>query len=161
MGKHEKPALPLYERDFYAWTQDQAEKLRVRAHNDIDWESVAEEIETLGRSDKKEIRSRLEVLVRHLLKWEFQPDKRKSGWHSTIIEQRTQLLYLIDESPSLREFPGSQLQSMYRIARLKARDETGLSVSTFPEQPPYAISQVLDENFLPGAPLIEDERYFE
>jgi len=161
MGKHENPALPLYERDFYAWTQEQAEKLRIRAHNDIDWESVAEEIETLGRSDKKEIRSRLEVLVRHLLKWEFQPEKRKSGWHSTIVEQRNQLLYLIDESPSLREFPGSQLQSMYRIARLKARDETGLSVSALPEHPPYSISQVLDEKFLPGAPLIEDERYFE
>jgi hypothetical protein len=161
MGKRENPASPLYDRDFYAWSQEQAEKLRARAHNEIDWENVAEEIETLGRSDKKEIRSRLEVLIRHLLKWEFQPDKRKSGWRITIVEQRHQLHYLIDESPSLREFPGSQLQSMFSLARLKAQDETGLSLSTFPKQSPYSISQVLDERFLPGEPLIEDERYFE
>jgi hypothetical protein len=161
MGKHENPPLPLYDNDFYAWTQEQAGKLRARAHNDVDWENVAEEIETLGRSDKREIRSRLEVLVRHLLKWEFQPEKRKSGWHSTIVEQRSQLQYLIDESPSLREFPESQLQSMYQLARMKAQNETGLPVSTFPEQSPYSVSQVLADKFLPGAPLVEDEQYFE
>ena len=74
----------LYERDFYAWTQDQAVKLRARAHNDIDWENVAEEIESVGRSDKKEIRRRLGVLVQHLLKWQFQPEMRSHSWQSTI-----------------------------------------------------------------------------
>jgi hypothetical protein len=161
MGKHEKPAVPLYERDFHAWTQEQAEKLRARAYNDIDWENVAEEIDSLGRSDKREIRNRLEVLLRHLLKWEFQPEKRKSGWHSTIVEQRSQLHYLIDESPSLGKFPQSQLQSMYQLARIKAQNETGLPLSTFPERSPYSISQVLAEQFLPGAPLVRDEGYFD
>ena len=86
MGKLADPTEDsLYERDFYAWTQDQAEKLRGRAHNDIDWENVAEEIESVGRSQKKEIRSRLAVLMQHLLKWHFQPERRSHSWQSTDL----------------------------------------------------------------------------
>lgn len=150
-----------YDRDFYAWTQEQAAKLRARAHNDIDWENVAEEIESVGRSDKREIRSRLEVLLRHLLKWQFQPDRRKSGWHSTISEQRTQLLSLIEDSPSLRDFPGLEMEKMYRIARMKAHDETGLGLPHFPVDCPYTVEQIFDEEFLPGVPLVRDEHYFD
>src|SRR4051812_40838562 len=151
----------LYERDFYAWTQDQAEKLRARAHNDIDWENAAEEIESLGRSDKREIKSRLEILLRHLLKWEFQPEKRKSGWYSTIVEQREQLASLVGESPSLRDMPRQEMAKMYRLARLKARDETGLSLGSFPELCRYSIEQVLDDGYFPGAPVERDDSYYE
>jgi hypothetical protein len=132
-----------------------------RAHNDIDWENVAEEIESVGRSDKREIRGRLEVLLRRLLKWEFQPQRRKIGWQSTIGEQRTQLLMLIDDSPSLRDFPGKEQSRMYKIARMKAGDETGLGQAKLPEECPYTVEQVLDENYLPGTPLIRDEDYFD
>src|SRR3954462_15812330 len=105
MGKHEKPEQPLYERDFHAWTQEQAERLRARAHNDIDWANVAEEVESLGRSDRREISRRLGVLLVHLLKWQFQPSNRKTGWLSTIREQRHRIKGLIDESPSLKTYP--------------------------------------------------------
>jgi hypothetical protein len=147
-----KPADTLYERDFYAWTQDQAARLRERSHNDIDWENVAEEIETVGRSDKKEIRKRLEVLLRHLLKWELQPAKRKFGWLATIAEQRAQLRYVLEDSPSLAQFPSESLDRMYALARLKTKAETSLALANIPDRSPYGIEQILDEDFLPGEP---------
>ena len=88
MGKPlKKPAETadsLYETDFNAWLQDQAAKLRDRSHNDLDWENLAEEIESVGRSQKNEIRRRLQVLVLHLLKWQFQPGRRSESWRITI-----------------------------------------------------------------------------
>jgi len=145
-----KPEDSLYERDFYAWTQDQAAKLRARAHNDIDWENVAEEIESLGRSDRREIRKRLGTLLVHLLKWQFQAEKRKAGWLLTIREQRYQIKNLIDESPSLKAYPESELSHEFRFARLKAADETGLPELGFPKACPYTISNVLDSDYFPG-----------
>lgn len=142
-----------YETDFYAWTQDQAEKLRARRHNEIDWENVAEEIDSLGRSQKKEIRNRLTVLLHHLLKWHFQPEKRTNSWRASIIEARDEITIEIDDSPSLRSYPGTVLDRQYTLGRLKAMDETGLAESVFPELSPYSIEQVLDPTFMPGPHL--------
>ena len=142
--------MSLYERDFHAWALDQAAKLRARAHGGIDWENVAEEIESLGRSDKREIRSRLGRLMLHLLKWEFQPERRKAGWRSTIREQRQRIRDLIEESPSLREYPQSEAAREYALARLKAADETGLAASVFPAECPYRMADILDDDFFPG-----------
>jgi hypothetical protein len=150
MGKAlEKPDDTLYERDFYAWTQEQAAKLRGRAHNDIDWENAAEEIESLGRSDKYEIEHRMEVLLLHLLKWKYQPEKRKSGWRATITEQRGRIDRRIKESPSLRDYPSIILDDAYRIARAQAEEETGLPFDSFPEVSPFTVAEVLDGD-LPG-----------
>lgn len=150
MGKHEKPKLPLYERDFYAWTQEQAEKVRGRAHNDIDWENVAEEIDSVGRSQKKEIRSRLAVLLQHLLKWEHQPELRSHSWQSTISEQRTSLQGTLTDSPSLESFPAEALGWSYALAVRRAVRETRLPAASFPDDCPYSVQQVLDDAFLPG-----------
>jgi predicted YcjX-like family ATPase len=152
MGKHENPTLPLYERDFHAWSQEQAEKLRARAHDDIDWENVAEEIDSLGRSDRREISHRLGVLLLHLLKWHLQPPKRKPGWLSTIREQRHRIAGLIEESPSLKAYPGRQVRREYGFARQKAIDETGLPESEFPVSCPYTIANALDDAYFPGEP---------
>lgn len=141
-----------YERDFYAWTQDQAQKLRDRRHNEIDWENVAEEIESLGRSQRREIRSRLLVLLLHLLKWEFQPDQRKGGWQASIIEAREELASELDDSPSLRDYPNQAMARQYEIARIKAAAETGLPLASFPAASPYTLEQVLDLRFMPGTP---------
>jgi hypothetical protein len=150
MGKHEKPKLPLYERDFYAWTQEQAEKLRGRAHNDIDWENVAEEIDSVGRSEKKEIRQRLGVLLHHLLKWDYQPRLRSHSWQSTISEQRGSLQETLKDSPSLSSFPAEVLEWSYALAVRRAVRETKLPSATFPAQCPYTVSEILDDGFMPG-----------
>jgi hypothetical protein len=149
-----KPEPSLYDADFYAWTQAQAARLRARAAEggDIDWENVAEEIESVGRSDKREIRSRLRVILLHLLKWQFQPEKRKEGWLSTLSEQRTRLDMIIDDSPSLRGFPAEALAGAYKLAVLKAVEETDLEKAMFPSSCPYTLHQLRDSGFLPGRP---------
>jgi predicted YcjX-like family ATPase len=145
-----QPDGSLYEHDFYAWTQDQAEKLRARAHNDIDWENVAEEIDSVGRSQKKEIRSRLAVVLHHLLKWEYQPELRSHSWQSTISEQRLLLQGTLQDSPSLNAFPVEALEWSYALAVRRAARETRFPATTFPARCPYSVDDILDDNFLPG-----------
>jgi hypothetical protein len=146
-----KPEPPLYERDFFAWTQEQAEKLRARSHNDLDWDNLAEEIESVGRSQKSEIRKRLGVLIQHLLKWEFQPERRGESWLTTIAEQRLHIEGEID-SPSLKRFPEEALDWSYRWAVRHAAREMGLDARDLPKEPPYSASQALNEDFFPGRP---------
>lgn len=141
----------LYGKDFYAWTQQQGSTLRARARDHVDWENVAEEIESLGRSDKREIESRLKVLLVHLLKLQFQPDRAKQGWKSTIVEQRRRIGKLVQESPSLRNYPEDVLAEEYEFARNDAAVETGLRDDTFPVNCPYAIEEVLDLGYYPKA----------
>lgn len=139
----------LYERDFYAWTRAQAEALRKSRPSEFDWENVAEEIESLGRSDKRSIESNLGVVLLHLLKWRYQGERRKSGWKSSILEHRARLRKLLADSPSLRSYPGEVLAEEYVLARQKASDETGLPESAFPVTCPFSIEQALDLNYWP------------
>ena len=151
-----KPA-PTYEEDFYAWTQDQAEKLRARRHNELDWDNLAEEMESLGGSQKSEIRSRLRVLLQHLLKWQYQPEKRCHSWQSSIGEQRIHIEGVVADSPSLARFPDEAMDWAYLRARRAAADETGLPIETFPAACPYPVSDALDLNFMPGRPWHPDD----
>lgn len=125
---------PLYERDFHAWSEDQSRLLEARTSAGLDWDNLAEEIRTLGRSERSEIRSRLVVALQHMLKWQYQPNKRKAGWAASLLEARDQLNRVLGESPSLHSYPGTVLDDQYRIARLRATDETELPLTTFPEQ---------------------------
>jgi Domain of unknown function DUF29 len=152
MNKHaSKHELATYDSDFHLWSQTQAAAIRERRFAEIDLENVAEEIESLGRSDRREIRSRLEVLLIHLLKWQFQPEKRKSGWNASIYESRRKIKMLVGESPSLRSFPEQVLGEEYSSARHQAAIETGLSATQFPTECPYSIAEVVNLDFLPGA----------
>lgn len=136
-----------YERDFYAWCMEQA--ARARAGLPLDAEHVAEEIESMGRSDKREIVSRLEVLLRHLLKWHFQPELRGRSWVLTVETQRRAITALIEESPSLAGLPAEALPLAYKRARDAAAVETGLLTDAFPEACPYSVEDVL------GRPLAD------
>src|SRR4051812_21961799 len=107
--KKEARSAPLYEADFHRWSQEQGQALRAKRVSEVDWENVAEEIETLGRSDKRSIEANLAVVLLHLLKWQYQSDQRKGGWKSSILEHRVRLLKLIAESPSLRSYPDQVL----------------------------------------------------
>ncbi len=153
MGKAlEKTADTLYERDFHAWLNDQASKLRARSHNDIDWDSLAEEVESVGWSQKREIRSRMTRLVHHLLKWQFQPGRRSESWRATISEQRLFIERIVEDSPSLKRFPAEIFPDEYARGRREAVEETGLLSSAFPVQPRFTVEQALDRTFLPGEP---------
>ena len=141
----------LYAEDFYLWTQQQAALLRTGKWQELDYENLAEEMESVGRSEKRELGNRLEVLLTHLLKWQYQLEGRREGhsWEDTIWEQRRQLVALPQDSPSLRHEVVPHLAQHYPAARRQARRDTRLPDATFPATCPWSVEQVLDEEFWP------------
>jgi Domain of unknown function DUF29 len=139
-----------YDTDFYQWTQTQAAALRAKEWATLDVENLAEEIESLGKSDRRAIESHLERLLLHLLKWRVDParDPRR-GWQLTIRHARHEIAKLLRDSPSLRDHPAQALADAYRHARGNAAIDTERPLATFPEACPWTIDQVLDEDFLP------------
>ena len=138
-----------YDDDFFAWTQEQARLLREGELVEIDSENLAEEIESMGRSVRRELRNRLALLIMHLLKWQYQPVFQSRSWSGTIREQRAQVRELLDESPSLGAVITDGLTSIYASALRKAALDTGLAETTFPTLCPYTPDQILSEDFLP------------
>jgi hypothetical protein len=136
-----------YESDLYEWTKEQADALRRRASNALDWDNLAEEIESLGTSQRREIRARLKVLLVHLLKWKHQPELQCGSWRGSIREARDEIEDVLGDSPSLRAYPAECLPKAYAGARMKALDETGLL--QLPEACPWTIDEILDGDFLP------------
>jgi hypothetical protein len=142
-------AAALYDTDFYSWTQRTAALLRARRFDEVDVEHAAEEIEDMGRRDVKELNSRVQVLLSHLLKWQRQPERRSPSWQSTIVTQRLEIDALLRQSPSLRPNLGSELARNYAGAVKRAVPETGLGKADFPVDCPFTVEQILDEEFLP------------
>lgn len=145
----ETSAKTEYDRDFYAWTLHSAELLRHRKFSELDIENMAEEIESMGRRDKRELINRLAVLMAHLLKWTFQPGMRCNSWRCTIKEQRIKVRKLLEESPSLKHELSLKVEEAYEEAVVIAASETGLDESTFPTEFPFTFEQCLDSQFLP------------
>ncbi len=139
-----------YETDFHAWSMEQSSRLRLLRIPGLDTENLAEEIESLGRSDRLELASRSRVLLMHLLKWKYQPARRGSSWESTIYEQRLRIESLLEESPSLRPLVPAILTKVYRAALKAAAIETELPSASFPSQCEWTLEQILLEDFLPG-----------
>jgi hypothetical protein len=142
-------AAKLYEQDFYAWAQHQAQVVRQGIWHEIDQEHLAKELEALSRRERQAVRSRLVVLVAHLLKWHYQPAWRTPSWRYTIREQRLAITDLLTESLSLRPEASKLLAMAYPRARLRAARETRLPDATFPETCPWTGDQVLDADFWP------------
>jgi hypothetical protein len=140
-------AMSNYDVDVYEWTKEQADALRRRASNELDWDNLAEEIESLGISNRHQIKSRLEILILHLLKWKYQPEWQCGSWRGSILEARHRLEMLVEENPSLRNLPAEYLPKAFPWARRKALVETGLE--RLPETCPWTIEQILDADFLP------------
>ena len=149
-GPLKSPAGSLYDEDFAAWTAETARLLRARRLAEVDLEYVAEEIEDMGKSQAREMESRLTVLLVHLLKWKLQPAKRSRGWRSTLDTQRVELRRLFRQSPSLRRRLPESLPEVYRDAVRAAGIQTGLTARSFPRDCPFSVEQVLDNDFLPG-----------
>jgi hypothetical protein len=145
-----------YEDDVYTWTVVQAAALRraaasrVNLPEPIDFLNVAEEIESLGISQLRELRSRYIVLLVHLLKWRHQPEKQSPSWHATIRTQRREIADLLAQSPGLKPKRHARLLDAYRAAREDAAYETGLPEETFPETCPYTLDEVESAAFWPG-----------
>ena len=143
---------PLYDKDFYPWAQEQAALVRAGKVHELDLDNVAEELESLGKSQWHALENRLAVLVRHLLKWQYQPERRQRGcsWRSTIWEQRQRIHRLLKQSPSLRPHIAVMIEEEYAAIRARTLDETGLLPDALPEACPWTAEQILDAAFWPG-----------
>lgn len=145
----------VYEDDFHAWCTQQAARLRKRARpgaNDrLDYENLAEEIETLGRSDRRAIKSQIRLLLAHLLKWHHQPERRGASWEDTIFNARIAIAELLKESPSLGAFAREAIGETYPLSVRDAVSETGLSKRTLPDACPFTHDEVFDQEFLPNS----------
>lgn len=138
-----------YERDFYAWTLESSKLLRQKKFEEIDVENIAEEIESMGKSNKRALVSHFSVLMAHLLKWQFQPARRSRSWQLTIKHQRLQIRKLLEESPSLQYQISEKLIDAYEEARIIAASETGMEEEVFPPQCPFTLENALDSQFFP------------
>ena len=147
--------MTLHDTDFHAWTREQAELLRRRSANALDWDQLAEELDCLGASEVRELRSRFIVLMAHLLKWEFQPQRSKS-WRVTIENQRRDIADHISKNPSLKSLQDAEFARAYSNARSDAYAETDLPLRAFPTEPPWSREQACKETFWPGGPPVED-----
>ncbi len=137
----------LYNKDFYLWTKTVAQQLKEQKFNEVDIPNLIEEIESMGRSEKRELKNKLIVLLMHLIKWQYQPQKRSENWRSTIIEQRICIEVLLEDSPSLQPIIVESLENCYQKARLKASEETGIKLNFFPQECPFTLEETLN-NYL-------------
>ena len=139
----------LYETDFYAWSQRQTALLRAEEFEQVDWDNLIEEIDSLGKSAQNEAESRLIILIMHLLKWLYQHDKRSRSWRITIGNQRDDLDLHFAKNPSLCPRAAEFIADVYPRAVKRAARETGIDRSTFPIECPWTDTQILDEEFWP------------
>jgi hypothetical protein len=139
----------LYEADYLNWIETTVEKLRVRDYSSVDWENLIEEIEDMGRSERKSLKSNLIVVLTHLLKWQYQPAFRSGSWKGSIVEHRRRIRDTLKDSPSLKPYLEEVFAQCYLDAVEQASAETELRVETFPGECPYTSAEVLDSNFLP------------
>jgi hypothetical protein len=144
-----QPVPSLYDTDFYRWTQTMTAALRQGRWQELDPDNLAEEIESLGRSDKRALKHRLELLLMHLLKWHYQPEKRSNSWQATIVEQRLRIIDLLNDSPSLKPYLEAEYANGYINACKLAAAETGLNATVFPDQCPFDLKTIMREGFLP------------
>jgi hypothetical protein len=138
-----------YREDFYGWALQNAELLRQGRLGEIDSERIAEELEDMGASKERELENRLGVLLAHLLKWVYQPERRGNSWRLTIEEQRRRLERLLRKNPSLKSRLAENFIDAYGDARLIASRETGLPKDKFPEACPFSLEQTLDDGYWP------------
>ncbi|ASC72512.1 hypothetical protein XM38_034700 [Halomicronema hongdechloris C2206] len=140
----------LYDQDYVLWLEATVDLLRQGKLEQIDIPSLIEELEDMGRSEKRALESNLEVLLRHLLKYQYQPERRSNSWRFTILEQRDRIERLFRDSPSLKPYYESVFADCYARARRKAAVETGLSIEVFPENAPFTPAETLNPDFLPA-----------
>ena len=139
----------LYDTDLVAWAREQADLARRGSVNALDLANIAEELESMGRSERRALASQIRRLTAHLLKWRYQPDRRSRKWKSSIRDARDQMERVLEDSPSLaRELEGI-IKDEYPRAVRRTSDETGIARCAFPPDCPWERPELLDADFLP------------
>ncbi len=139
----------LHESDFYAWSLEQAALLRAGRVGEADLAAIAEEIESMGKTEKRELVSRLTVLLLHLLKWRHQPSYRSKSWRLSIANARDDITDHLDDNPSLNAVLDNAMEHAYRTARRKAAIKTEFDEDVFPARCPWSFAEAMNEGFWP------------
>jgi len=147
----------LYQEDYYGWLQENAQLIREKRFSELDVDNIVEELESMGKSEKRELSNRLTVLLTHLLKWQYQTVKRSTSRRNTVAVQRIDIRELLEDSPSLRNEISDKIETAYEKAKLAAEVETGIEKQNFPATCPFSPEQILDENFLPDERKLKSE----
>ncbi len=147
--QHDSPAN-LSDRDYYSWLKQTALSLRNKEFDQLDMENLIEEIEDMGRSEKRAIESNLRIVLLHLLKWKYQSQQRSGSWRGSIAEHRIRIRKALQDSPSLKNYLPEVFAETYQDAIKIASQETGLEPETFPTSSEWTLQQVLDEAWLPN-----------
>ncbi|MBF0317936.1 MAG: DUF29 domain-containing protein [Nitrospirae bacterium] len=142
-------ACDLYDVDFYQWAFYNADLLRQGRFTEIDLENIIEELESMGRNNKRELASRLMVLTMHLLKWQYQQKRRGESWSTTIGNQRTEIKLLLTDNPSLKNNIEAIIAKGFIEAKRRFEKETGINTRELPETCPYTFEQLIDHGFWP------------
>jgi hypothetical protein len=153
MGEPQRPLSdkPGYDEDLYAWGLENASLLRAGRLAEIDAQHIAEELEDMGKSERRALISYLHTLLLHLLKWQFQPTHCGVSWRLSIRNSRHRIGLIVKDSPSLRSQIQGLITDEYPVARLDAIDETGLPETSFPPDCPYTVERVIDKAFWPAS----------
>lgn len=152
------PSLPstanhlcaLYEQDYYLWLEVTAQLLREGQLSALDAANLLEEIEDMGRSEKRAVYSNLKMLLMHLLKYRYQPEKRSNSWRASIVEHRQKLKKAFQESPSLQPYYTEIFNECYQDTRELAAAETGLPIENFPVETPFTSEEILNSDYVPA-----------
>jgi len=139
----------VYDVDFYGWIRQQSDLIRANDVSALDFDNLLEELETMGRAEKRSLKSRLVILLAHLLKWQYQPDYRSKSWALTIKNQRLDIREILEDSPSLRSLLDATIARAWQKALLAAEAETGLDATRFPSQCPWRFEEFMAEDFWP------------
>ncbi len=139
--------MGLYDADFHKWLLAQADAIRRRSANELDWENLAEEVESLGRSEGRSLDSHLGLIISHLLKWEHQPIRRGWSWKRTVMNNRSVVPLILRNSPSLKATLEEAFLSAYEWGRMEAAHDMGVEIEDLPVDPPFSLEQVLDSRF--------------
>jgi hypothetical protein len=139
----------LYNRDYYLWLEHTAQLIKEGKFSEVDVANLVEEIEDMGRSEKRAVKSNLVILLLHLLKYKYQPAKKTNSWKASIREHRRRLRDDFQVSPSLKRYFEEVFDECYQDAREQAADETGLPKDTFPTESPFTPPETLNPDYLP------------
>ena len=139
----------LYERDYYLWLSHTAQLIKEGKFSEVDAANLVEEIEDMGRSEKRAVKSNLIIVLLHLLKYKYQPAKRTNSWKASIREHRRRLRDDLKASPSLKRYLEDVFDECYQDGREQAADETGLPLDTFPLESPFTAAETLNPDYLP------------
>jgi len=139
----------LYEKDYANWAEIMANLLAEKQFDELDIDNLVEEIKDLSKRERDQLISSIRLIIHHLLKWKYQPQKRSRSWQITIERERNNIDLYLEDSPSLRQYLASEwVNKAHRIARLDAAKETDLN---FPKECPFTIEEILDFNYFPAS----------